>query len=404
MKNTTMRSAIILLLHLFCAHFVFAQKVTITDPGALYSTFTWDNDKQKTTLAKQVSENELNNILKHGTENGWPQGIASLDNRNKKREDMKKYTATQIAKVEDFCVLKIASAQNQYMPDDMRANYDFYFVISQSGVSGSALPAAAPASVAKKTTTTDMKEGDIDSLVLKLTIPSSLTGGANGAGIAYDPVRKLYYAAMAGNKEYGLVVFDAKGKVVESTTTMIDVRGIWYNPLTKNIEVNGYSESGIAHYTRNAKGIPTTVVVDHTGLNQPDENSCGTLNTAANKVMFLYVDDLGEYQLEKRNPTTYEKTETLALQTEDEIPFSASLNSTTAVYTGLPKAEIGVFDTESDGVYLLDWKTGIATTWLLLNPGVIGEDRFNFAYANKLFWFFDKEDREWKGYAMKLNK
>ena len=45
------------------------------------------------------------------------------------------------------------------------------------------------------------------SQVMKLKISAS-HGGSNGASVAWNPVSKKYYAAMAGNRDFPLEIFD----------------------------------------------------------------------------------------------------------------------------------------------------------------------------------------------------
>src|SRR5262245_4426823 len=72
--------------------------------------------------------------------------------------------------------------------------------------------------------------------VLELKMPKE--GGANGASVAWHPVQKKYYAAMAGNTTYPLAVFDINGKRLsaDDQTTMFDVRGLWYNSRSKKLQ------------------------------------------------------------------------------------------------------------------------------------------------------------------------
>lgn len=51
----------------------------------------------------------------------------------------------------------------------------------------------------------------------------------NGSGLAYNPQTQLYYAVIAGNASYPLVVFDASGNNVYTTNAGNDMRGHWYN-------------------------------------------------------------------------------------------------------------------------------------------------------------------------------
>jgi len=58
-----------------------------------------------------------------------------------------------------------------------------------------------------------------------ITLEITEEGGANGAAVAWHPIQKKYYTAMAGNSEFPMVVFDAKGKKVfeDGITTQYDV-------------------------------------------------------------------------------------------------------------------------------------------------------------------------------------
>ena len=78
--------------------------------------------------------------------------------------------------------------------------------------------------------------------------------------------------------------------------------------------------------------------------------------------------------------------------------------STTLVYTGIAKGEIGALNYVDKEVYLVNLQNGYTTHVLKLDTEIPTQDRFNFTYANKLFWFFDKDKREWSGYKMRLNK
>ncbi|MBM3432222.1 MAG: hypothetical protein FJX92_04360 [Bacteroidetes bacterium] len=80
--------------------------------------------------------------------------------------------------------------------------------------------------------------------VIQLVIPRE--GGANAANVAWHPIQKKYYAAMAGNISFSLAVYDNTGKLLSPTDqeTLFDVRGLWYNPTTKTIQMNGYNDFG----------------------------------------------------------------------------------------------------------------------------------------------------------------
>ena len=73
-------------------------------------------------------------------------------------------------------------------------------------------------------------------------------------------------------------------------------------------------------------------------------------------------------------------------------------NSTTVIYTGIPKAELGLLNIEEKRIELYDMKTGYVTKKFSLPDDVAVYETLNFSYANGIYWFFNKELRIWKGY------
>ncbi len=91
-----------------------------------------------------------------------------------------------------------------------------------------------------------------------LSLPLGGEDGSNGASVVWHPVQKKYYASFAGNSIFPFGVFDAKGKKLsdDSQEAMFDVRGLWYNPITKTIQANGYSDYGWGEYKLDKKVSP----------------------------------------------------------------------------------------------------------------------------------------------------
>ncbi|MEJ0104874.1 MAG: hypothetical protein WDO19_20975 [Bacteroidota bacterium] len=94
-----------------------------------------------------------------------------------------------------------------------------------------------------------------------------------------------------------MAVFDAKGQRTseDTLTAMIDVRGLWYDPVAKTISGNGYADNGWFSYQVNARGIPTEYKVKIEGMNQPWENPVGAYQPSAKQVLFLYGDQVIMY-------------------------------------------------------------------------------------------------------------
>lgn len=243
--------------------------------------------------------------------------------------------------------------------------------------------------------------------VLELKMPKTVDDdmpGTRGASVVWHPVQKKYYASFAGNDVYPMAVFDEKGKRLSSDdlTTRIDTRGLWYNPNTKLVCGNAYSDLGWFTYTLDKNGIPTDANVEEEEMNQPDLQSVGVYNTASKQVLFLHGSHVYVYNDDaelidsilirwgkKKGGDTEEHDGIL----EPEESYNASL-----IYTGIKGQELGLLHLFSKQIELYDIKTGYLTKSLSLPESATIETIFNFAYANGTYWLFNIEERKWVGY------
>ena len=242
--------------------------------------------------------------------------------------------------------------------------------------------------------------------VLELVVPRE--GGANAASVAWHPVLKRYYAAMAGNAEFFIGAFSTTGKLLTKPDqeTMFDIRGLWYNPLTKTLQMNGYGDYGWGEYKLGPTGAPISVKTIVKEKTQPDDQSTGAFDPVNKKVYFLNEDG----NIDVYDAKTAEIKETLELtlgysesEAEEEIDIDNAdvyeeYNYTTVVYTGMKNAEIGLLNTVTREIEMYDLKTGHVTRKFSLPEEAPAETALNFAYANGIFWLFDTEARIWKGY------
>ncbi len=240
-----------------------------------------------------------------------------------------------------------------------------------------------------------------------LTLKITTEGGANGAGVVWHPIHKKYYAGMAGNENFQMGVFDAKGKLVSSDTltTMVDLRGLWYNPKLNTIQSNAYASGGWNEYKLNKNGIPVGIKNLFEGMYQPNENGVGTYNPTTNQVYFLNDEDnllIAIYNM--KDATAIENKLKLHLQNvtlnadKDELYLDEEYNSTTALYTGIIKKEILLLNIDQNQIEFYNLKNGFMTSSKKFPEDTKLESMFNFAYANGIFWLFNKADREWIGY------
>ena len=238
--------------------------------------------------------------------------------------------------------------------------------------------------------------------VMEMKIPA---GGANGAAVVYHPKEKLYYAAQAGNKEFPLIIFNKDGKIVseEGQATLIDVRGLWYNPKTKDLEGNGYDDFGWFRYDLNKKGLPDKINISKQGLSQPDKNSAGVLNTKDEEILFLDGLNIVCYTIDGKDKRKSIQIHIGAMNSKEDQnksieDFEKDYNTRSIIYTEIKGAEIGFLNVEKKQVELYSIESGYMSQVIKLPVDFKPENYFNFSYCNEIFWLFDKETRKWKGY------
>jgi hypothetical protein len=237
--------------------------------------------------------------------------------------------------------------------------------------------------------------------VMTIKIPE---GGANGGAVVYHPKEKIYYAVQTGNKDFPMVIFDESSDILSSPdeTTRIDIRGLWYNPKTKEISGNGYAQFGWFTYELDKKGFPERLNNFKTGRYQPDDHSAGVLNTDDNEVLFLNGLNIACYTtdgVDKRKNILIrigqkEQGDGSAMNLTD---FEANYNFRSIIYTGYKDAEIGFLNITKKQVELYSIKTSYMTRVVKLAIDFKPESFFNFSFSNDTYWVFDKTNRRWNG-------
>lgn len=252
-------------------------------------------------------------------------------------------------------------------------------------------------------------------LTRTLSLKIITEGGQKAAGVVWHPLQKKYYAAQGGNADFPMVVFDSKGKQLSDTTltTMVDVRGFWYNPNTKTLQTNGYDDFGWGEYVLNSKGIPTATNVLFEGMNQPDQNSIGAYDYKRNVLMFLnsYDYSVDFYNMQTGMPdssvTIYFGCKTMdeveAYFNEEMMAYDweavfAYYNENAIIYTGIPGEEIGLLRYLENKVEFYNAATGLLTRYVAFPSEATTSSMLNFSYSNGIYWLFDSEQRIWTGY------
>ena len=148
-----------------------------------------------------------------------------------------------------------------------------------------------------------------------------------------------------------LAVFDVTGKRLsdEDLTTMLDTRGLWYNPATKLVCGNGHGDWDGFSYELDKTGIPTDIE-DRImiGMNQPYAQSVGVLQyyrqTGIIPVMaarYICMKAMEHWQIQSVIHWTRKKTDG-ADEDEDPALEHEDYNISSLVYTGIKGTGTGL--------------------------------------------------------------
>lgn len=118
-------------------------QVYITEPGDLYSTFDLNSDENAREVmvgSYILTEEEFSYLASMSTENSWPSGMATLDERLASAEQIKDYVTYFVATFgpagDDFVLVWVPLYGNEHMPQEMQPTSEegFYMVLKSSGV------------------------------------------------------------------------------------------------------------------------------------------------------------------------------------------------------------------------------------------------------------------------------
>jgi len=171
-----------------------------------------------------------------------------------------------------------------------------------------------------------------------LKLVMQMDGGNNGANVAYNPEKKLYYAVYAGNAEYPLETFDARGTSLSQTEAGNDMRGLWYNSKTGTLEGNCYADGGIVKLYIDDLGYATgeASAIFKGDNHQPDDQAVGVYD--GKKEILFYSSGLVSGYSRKNGKLT--KTLVFPM-----LPVDVNdMNWSTMIYTGVKDMEIGLLD------------------------------------------------------------
>jgi hypothetical protein len=217
-------------------------------------------------------------------------------------------------------------------------------------------------------------------------------GGTNGAAVAYHPLKKRYYAVIAGNAVFPLETFDDAGRPLAQAEAGVDTRGLWWNPASKRIEGNSFGGS-LFSMSVDEKG--NILGFDAFWAEEALGSAPQACATGGPKGNVLYYAD-GEVFIHAGKNGKLKGTVQLR-----GVPVGLSdLNSTQIFYTGCKKQEIGLLNYASKRVYLFNLKKGSLSATIALPGSAPTHGMFRASYANGRLFLFDADARVWTSYLL----
>lgn len=244
--------------------------------------------------------------------------------------------------------------------------------------------------------------------LVELKMP--MGGGDNGGTVAVSLKTRNLYATVAGNKTYAMAFFNNVGALVSppDLSLLADIRGLWYNPLLKTFQANVFGNGGWVNYVLDDAGIPYDIKPLFSGQLQSAVNSVAAYNQRENVVYFLKGSVVVTYDVATGKQVA-EKTYTLktgytkkilpsADYKIDSVQTLSKYNSTTLIFTGVTNAEFGLLNIETKEIELYSRQDGLLYQKLKLPADALVKDKLNFAFANNIYFLYDKGKRSWIGY------
>lgn len=223
-----------------------------------------------------------------------------------------------------------------------------------------------------------------------MTYRIKASGGNNACGVTYNPKADIYYTFFAGNSAYPLESFDARGQNLYSSQIGIDTRSLWYSK--EGLVGYAYPKKGKFSIALSKFGVPGTLK-ETQAKDEPNEIPNEQSAPALVKKNLYYFDGTYVYVLS----SSLKEKKKFQLRS---IPGDKSnLNSTSLIYTGVKGYELGFYDSFEGKLYFTDLK-GNYTGTTLLPESAPAAATFKFAYANKMVWLYDANERIWHAYTV----
>ncbi|HRD53317.1 MAG TPA: hypothetical protein PKY96_11795, partial [Flavobacteriales bacterium] len=213
--------------------------------------------------------------------------------------------------------------------------------------------------------------------------------------MTWRPSCAKYYSLRAGNTGYPLETWNAAGGLsIYQTNTGLDMRGMWWNPNTQQLECNLFNTAGWATIPLDAScnaNSSSAANIFFTGMNQPNTNAIGAYDWNTNTVLFYQTGNLHVY-----SRTTATLITTIPLTGTSLV----NVNTSTVIYTGQNNYEIGLLDHVAKRILLFRRSDGAFSGMSQLPAAATTSTLYRFSYANNRVWLYTAAPRTWNAYCI----
>ncbi len=212
-------------------------------------------------------------------------------------------------------------------------------------------------------------------------------------GVAYNPNLNLYYGNAAGVSSYMFETFNASGTSVSAVVGNVDMRGLWWNPLLNQLELNGYGASGVHQKVLNVNGYATAAnVVIHNPNTTPDWQANAHYDWVNNH--FIYMSSGVIARVSRATNTT------VSTNVITGLPTGTTLTNWAIGYTGVPGYEIILYSTSNKKAILVNGATHAYSGETQLPATALSTSQYNVGYANRRLFLYNTSDYKWYGYLI----
>lgn len=237
-------------------------------------------------------------------------------------------------------------------------------------------------------------------LLKVLELPMAPVTAIDGACVAWHPLQKKYYAGMAGGKNELMRIFNEKGEPIDSCPTLINLRGLWYNPVKKVLEGNAIEHKGWFTYSLGKQGLPekASPVFEYNAVGHEQSVGAFLRIDTSSIVAFLY-----DISVQFFNATDGTFISALTLpelygdagyeKNEEGLTHTGMV----VLATGMPEAELALVNVYKRRIDFIKFGKGYSHSLTIpQDQPVYGA--FNTAFSNGILWMYDQQKKVWNGY------